>query len=55
VLRADAGCGPYGKTGHDLCLVTADVWSKKAEACEGVFEGAEALPTDFFNDLQCFC
>jgi hypothetical protein len=33
---------------------TAEVCNQKAEVDEGAGEGAERLPTDFINDLQCF-
>ena len=33
----------------------AEVCNQKAEVDEGAGEGAEDLPTDFFNDLECFC
>ena len=32
----------------------AEVCNQKAEVDEGAGEGAEALPTHFYNDLQCF-
>jgi hypothetical protein len=32
----------------------AAVCNQKAEVDEGADEGAETLPTEFFNDLQCF-
>jgi hypothetical protein len=36
---------------HGLLLLTAEVCNQKTEVDEGV----EALFTDFFNDLECFC
>lgn len=33
---------------------TAEVCNQKAEVDEGAGEGAETLPTDFFDDLECF-
>jgi hypothetical protein len=38
----------------DHCHCTAEVCNQKAEVDECAGEGAETLPTDFFNDLQCF-
>lgn len=38
----------------DCCREKAEVCNQKAEVDEGAGEGAEPLPTDFFNDLQCF-
>ena len=33
----------------------AEICNQEAEVDEGAGEGAEPLPTDFSNDLQCFC
>jgi hypothetical protein len=37
----------------DCCRPKAEVCNQKAEVDEGAGEGAEDLPTDFFNDLEC--
>lgn len=42
------GTGPFFSPKAEVC-------NQKAEVDEGAGEGAELLPTDFFNDLQCFC
>ena len=52
--RRPLPCNGTGSRFSDLCR-KAEVCNQKAEVGEGAGEGAETLPTVFFNDLECFC